>query len=154
MHLDCNTSNGRRFIAYQHECLAAFCKSKKVSCITTNDTLSADIDAIFYRDSVLAVGECKTRQLTLKQLKQFGSYLVSYSKIEKLVSVSKSLQCSGLLIVYLIPDTTIVWCKVCDTQGKILVDISRKTTTTQATCNGGTAVRDNAYIPVSDMLVI
>lgn len=154
MHLDCNTSNGRRFIAYQHECLAAFCKSKKVSCITTNDTLSADIDAIFYRDSVLAVGECKTRQLTLKQLKQFGSYLISYSKIEKLVSVSKSLQCSGLLIVYLIPDATIVWCKVCDTQGKILVDLSRKTTTTQATCNGGTAVRENAYIPVSDMLVI
>ncbi len=154
MNLDCNTSNGRRFIAYQHECLAAFCKSKKVSCITTNDTLSADIDAIFYRDSVLAVGECKTRQLTRKQLQQFGSYLVSYSKIEKLVSVSKSLQCCGLLIVYLIPDKTIFWCKVCDAKGNLLVDLDRKHTVTQATCNGGNVVRDNAYIPISDMLVI
>lgn len=154
MILDCNTSTGRKFIAYQHECLAVFCKNKNIHCITTNDTMSADIDAIFYRDSVLAVGECKTRNLTLMQLKKFGSYLVSYSKIEKLMVVSKALQCYGLLLVYLIPDSKIVWCKVCDKDGKLLVHLERRTTATQATCNGGTAVRENAYIPIRDMLVI
>lgn len=92
--------------------------------------------------------------MTLSQLKRFGSYLVSYSKIEKLIAISKSLQCYGLLIVYLIPDTKIVWCKVCDKQGNLLVDINRQTTSTQATCNGGTAIRDNAYIPFDAMLLI
>jgi alkylated DNA nucleotide flippase Atl1 len=154
MNLDCNTELGRKYISYQHECLDAFCGSKNLKCVTTDDSLSADIDAVFYRKNIIAIAECKTRNLTMDQLKRFGSYLITYAKIEKLRALTKSLQCYGLLIVYLIPDKRIVWWKVCDKDGTILVNLNKSKTSTQATCNGGVVIRENAYIPLNEMLVI
>ncbi len=151
MSLDCNTENGRRYISYQHLCLQSFCAAKKVGYATTTDTSDADVDAILWRSSIVGVAEVKTRNLTHQQLSGFGSYLVTFSKLEKLRSVAKALRCPGLLLVYLIPETRTVWWKVCDSQGEWTVDVKVERTSTQATCNGGTAMRDNAYLPVSLM---
>jgi hypothetical protein len=109
------------------------------------------VDAILWRSSIVGVAEVKTRNLTYQQLSGFGSYLVTFSKLEKLRSVAKALRCPGLLLVYLIPETKTVWWKVCDGQGEWTVDVKVERTSTQATCNGGTAMRDNAYLPLSLM---
>jgi len=154
MNLDCNTKLGRKYISYQHECLETFCSSKNLRYATTDDRLSADVDAVFFRKDIIAVSECKTRNMTMSQLRSFGSYLITYAKIEKLIVLSKALQCYGLLIVYLIPNKQIVWWKICDKDGTILVNLNKSKTSTQATCNGGVVIRENAYIPLNDMLVI
>ena len=151
MNLDCNTENGRRYIGYQHLCLQSFCAAKKVGYAETSDTSDAYIDAILWRSSIVAVAEVKARNLTYKQLLNFGSCLVTFEKLKKLKAVSRALRCPGLILVYLIPDAKTVWWKVCDEMGEWTMDVKIERTTTKATCNGGTAFRENAFLPLSSM---
>jgi hypothetical protein len=149
MSLDCNTANGRRYINYQHLCLQSFCTEKNVSFVPTVDTSEADVDAVLWRKHIVGVAEVKTRNMTFTELSRFGSYLITYAKLTKLCSVAKALHCPGLLIVYLIPDNRTIWWKICDKTGDFLFNPKIERTETQATCNGGTAIRYNAYLPLS-----
>jgi len=52
--------------------------------------------------------------------------------------------CIGLL--YLVEDKTLMVQKLCDAQGNLTAEMLIKNTTTQATINGGSIARNNAYI--------
>ena len=150
--LDCNKAEGRIYIGHQHECLRMFCSSKDLKCATTDDTSTADIDAVFYRNHIVAVGEVKTRNISLNQLQKFGTYMVSDYKLEKIANISNSFKCAGILIVYLIPDRKVVWCKISDKYGRILVNADK--VTKQLNDNGKIEMQNLALIPLDEMSVI
>jgi len=152
MALDCTTANGRRYIAHQHECLRSFCASHAVSFVATDDEGDADVDAILYRSKVVAVAEVKSRNLTHGQLEAYGSYLVSQSKLERLMALARGLRCVGLLLVYLIPERRTVWWKVCDRRGERELDWEIRATETSTSCNDATRVEGaNAFLPLASM---
>ena len=152
MNLDCTTENGRRYIAHQHECLRRFCAAHGVNYITTDDEGSADVDAILYRSNTVAVAEVKSRNLTHGQLEAYGSYLVSQSKLERLMALARGLRCVGLLLVYLIPERRTVWWKVCGREGERELDWQVRATETSTSCNDATRVEGaNAFLPLESM---
>lgn len=151
MALDCITENGRRYIAHQHDCLRQFCERHSVQYVTTDDEGSADVDAILYRSNVVAVAEVKSRNMTHDQLRGFGSYLVSQSKLERLIAVARGLRSVGLLLVYLIPERRTVWWKVCDCYGIAAMDWRVERTETSRSCNDDRRVDGwNAYLPLTE----
>lgn len=150
-NLDCNTPKGREYIKYQHNCLTKFCNTKGITYSSTNDKKHADVDAILIKEQIVGVCEVKCRNDTLEQIIDYGSYLITNEKIKKLQIISKSLQCHGLLIVYFIPNDIISYWYICDTDGNMLFDYDIKISETQATCNGGKASRQNAYLPLQQM---
>ncbi len=153
--LDCNTARGRAFIAHELACLALLEKKWGVQLFPTRDDSAADIDAIAIRHGQIgAVLEVKARQLTLAQLQKFGSYLVTFDKLIKLREVAARLAVPGFLCVYLIPEETIVYWPICDPEGRLLAELSARTSNTQATCNGGETLRYNAYLSLAQMVVL
>lgn len=150
--LDCRTEKGKSYIHQQLECAERLEGIWKCQVIATPVDLPADVDALLIRDGILmGVAEIKTRELDLKKLSEFGSYLITNDKITRIAELSKRLRVAGFIIVSLLHDKNIVFWKVSDDTGKLLISVDVKMTTTQATCNGGSAERENAYLPLSSM---
>lgn len=152
MSLDCNTPAGKVYIDWQQNCLNRIEEAWKVECAYTDGSEAADVDAITFRDGkILGVMEIKSREMDLAQLRRFGSYLITFEKLLKLRAVSAALCVPGLVVVYLLKDQEIVFWKICDAAGNFLVPLECKVTETQATCNGGQAMRYNAYLSLKEM---
>jgi len=155
MSLDCTTPRGQVYIAHQMGCLDRLNKAWKVQIITTDGSDMADVDAVAVRDNcVSAVMEVKSREMDLAQLRRFGSYLITFEKLLKLRAVAAALRVPGLVVVSLLKDQTTVFWKICDREGGLLVGLESKVSRTQATCNGGSVDRYNAYLSLEDMQVI
>ena len=155
MTLDCTTARGRLYIARQHEIAARCGATWNVTPVATPDTKGAAVDVMFMRATVLAsVAEIKARELTRAQLTRFGSYLVTFEKLEQGRRLAQTLSVPFLLIVGLWPDREIVWWPIAKADGTYRFEIRRERTPTQATCNGGQATRENAYLPLDHMRLL
>jgi hypothetical protein len=126
--------------------------------IDTDKVTIADVDAIIVRGGKLvAVAETKCRDMTRAQL--FGEYrgdwLVTFDKLVRAQQCARALQTDLWGLIYLVPDDVVLRIKLYSPSVGWLVQIHVRKTKTQRTVNGGTAVRDNAYINVSaaDILV-
>jgi hypothetical protein len=113
-------------------------------------TAAACIDGVFIRNErIVACAEVKSRNMTVEQLEKFNHlWLVTRSKIEELKLISSLLCVVGVGILYLVPSRVVLMQTICR-NGQWLVDFQVDETATQATCNGGEAVRDNAFISMS-----
>lgn len=151
--LDCNTDRGRLFIARQHEIINRCAPMWESRAVLTPDDRESPVDAMFYRGDLLtACAEVKARDMTEHDLvHRYRSYLVTYDKLDRGRAIAKSLCVPYLLIVGLWPERLIVWWKVADSGGRWLVPFVQERTATQATCNGGTATRVNAYVGLESM---
>lgn len=153
--LDCNTAKGKTYISHQNVCLGVVSEKWKSEIYPTNGSEAADIDAIAVKNGVIsAVMEVKSREMTLSQLKGFGSYLVTFDKLIKIRNASASLAVPGFLIVSLLKDNSIVYWQISDDKGNLLPRLECKVSATQATCNGGEANRYNAYLFLDNMKVL
>jgi hypothetical protein len=109
-------------------------------------------DRIFFRDGACkCVAEIKSRNMDMAKLKQFGTYLISNSKLKYGEELSRMTGIPFYLFVRLIPDDIIVYWNIFDRHGKALLNYTVETTTTQATCEGGKAERENAFLPIGSM---
>jgi len=154
MSLDCLTPAGQRAIEAQRAILDRFLSVyPDVECLLTATDQPAAVDAVIGRRGVVvAVAEVKARNATLACLReQFGSYLITASKIEEARKVGMGLSASTLLIVGLLD--AIVWWKLAAPDGSWLVPFRCEETVTQATVNGGSACRLNAYLSLEPMKV-
>ena len=150
MGLDVNTPKGQEYLSHQHDTMKRFCDNYRKFNLKHAETGSEDAAIDFVvtdLSKVVAIAEIKAREMTLDQLRRFGSYLVTYEKIRKGIDTADALGVSFLLIIKLIPDDIIVYFKLNED-----VDIEVRETETQATCNGGVAVRKNAYISLDRMI--
>ena len=154
MTLDINTSRGQSALAYEHECIEAFCNLyPDYRFLETDKREPAAIDGFFYlhkRNWVDCAVEVKTRNMTTEQLIcSYGNeWLISYDKILKGQQISE-LICSPFIgMLYLIPEKKILTIKLTDNRGKFLVDFDVRKTKTQECINGGEKIVNNAFIPM------
>ena len=97
---------------------------------------------------VVGVAEIKSRDMTEGDLiGQFKyEWLITMDKILDLVEAAKLLGVTGYGMLYLKPSQKVLVVRICDSKGNLTCKFRVEKTETQATCNGGTALRDNAFI--------
>jgi hypothetical protein len=123
--------------------------------IETPKDSPALIDAILIgstSNELKGVIETKCRyKLTLEQFKTSfkNEWLVTWDKVHNAIQIANSLgvPCFGFL--YLVNDKYLLIQKLSEPNGKLNVKIRLETTETQATINGGKAIRTNAFIDMS-----
>lgn len=119
----------------------------------TNTQKEAFIDGFITKDGIVeGLAEIKARDMTLDQLRlnYRNEWLITASKIDWLKSASILFCVPGYGILYLVPDQMCLMVKICDESGALCCDYYREETETQATCNGGTATRVNAFIKMDN----
>ena len=141
--LDCDTPLGREAIVGESRVMARVARFTETLCLKSNSKTS-DLDCVFADLShVLAVAEIKTRNMDKKQLEDFGTYMISNSKIDAGLIASGYLGAKFLLCVGL-HDGVVMW----DVNKDLVYDVEQRET--QATVNGGTKIDEVALIPVKD----
>jgi len=117
----------------------------------TRKSKSAPYDGIITQDDFIAgIFESKCRNMSRAELRGYNDELIlTASKLYKCAERAKEIFVPFYVFIYLVPDRLVLMQQVTDTEGNYLVRFTVEKTETQATCNGGTAIRDNAYIDVS-----
>ena len=152
--LDCETEKGKSYI--QKEQLV----SDQIAQLTQAEAVklgsnATHVDRLFIRDGKsVCIAEIKVRNMSLPQLEKFGSYLISYHKIDRGVLISSLLHVPFMLFVYLIGSDDIVYWTISTNEGKEVCNYVVQQTDTQATCNGGQALRENAYLYLDGMKIL
>lgn len=124
--------------------------------IQTPKNSPAVIDAIIANKNsseLLAVVETKCRyDVTLDQFKTNynNEWLVTWSKVQNAISIAMSLGLPCVGFLYLVNSNTVLMQRISEPDGKLVTEVRLSTTSTQATTNGGRALRTNAYINMND----
>jgi hypothetical protein len=121
------------------------------SYVQTPKKSPAAVDAVLVKNNeIIAVVEAKCRY-DLDSLEQFqvnykNEWLVTWSKISKGIDIAEKLCVPFVGYLYLAKPKVLLCQKISDNDGLLVTDIRLSTTSTQATINGGKAMRVNAYI--------
>ena len=152
--MDINTAKGQRSLALEREMLSIIrqriCnKLQKDSYLfETNKDSDARVDGVIIKNGELSgVFESKCRDMSLMELREYGSWLITLDKIMDGKRVSELLRVPFIGFLYLIKDKIIMYWRITDNYGNFLLDFDIKNTRTQKTINGGSIVRANAYLP-------
>ena len=110
----------------------------------------ADVDAfLVLGNDIKAIIETKCRY-DCDLVKFRGSYcnewLVTFDKLEKARTIARSLCVKVIGFLYLKQSDVLLVQEIANAEGLYVPSIRLDSTTTQATINGGTATRTNAYI--------
>ena len=100
----------------------------------------------------MAIVETKCRyNLTHDQFRHGyeNQWLVTTDKLDKGARLACALRVPLLGWLYLVDDAVLLWIKLTDRLGQIIPHTESRTTTTQKTCNGGTASRENSFIDMA-----
>lgn len=110
----------------------------------------ADVDAfLVHGDSIRAIVETKCRyDCDLPKFREaYGNeWLVTFDKIERARAIARSLCVKVIGFLYLKQTDVLLVQELVSADGLYVPSIRLDSTTTQATINGGTATRTNAYI--------
>lgn len=124
---------------------------------TPKDT-PADIDGIITTASgqMVAAVEVKCRSMTMETLtNDFGKkWLVTADKIDRCVNIAGRLGIDFRGFLYLVPEKILLIVPIWSYGRGYTCKIDREITETQRTVNGGTIVRENAYIHLENVKVI
>jgi hypothetical protein len=159
MSLDVLTPKGQQSVRDEQIAAGIFLsQNPRYAYCQTPKQRGADVDAILLRNGVMdQVIETKCRYDCDmdKFMGQYrGQWLVTYDKIVRAMATAKSLQIGLTGFVYIVRSQILLVQRIVDAEGKFMVPFSVQTTQTQATTNGGLAVRANAYIDMRDATVI
>lgn len=152
-HLDINTPNGQAALVQERRLIQSAVAVMPDVCVAeTKKKLPASVDGVlFSKGEIVGVYESKVRALTLDQLRtQFNDeWLVTYEKICEGAQAARLLRVPYFGFLYLTLDNVGLGLRIADEAGQFLPRIRLERTVTQRTCNGGKALRTNAYIDVS-----
>ena len=153
MGLDINTPRGQKSLEYERRCAEIW-----LSCnpgwqyINTPKDSDSPVDAVLVDPTltVRALVEQKSRDMSRAQLADFKEeWLVTLDKLIRASGVSRQLRVPLVGFLYLIPDDCLLTKPLSDAGGLFVAKFRCDRTSTQATINGGEAVRANAYIDMS-----
>jgi len=125
--------------------------------IETPKDQPADIDGFIVKGGTIISGvEVKCRMMSYHDLmNKFNSeWLITYDKIERGIAICRSLGIDFRGFLYLVPDQILIIVKIWDYKTREDCIMKIEETRTQATVNGGSIVRLNAYVDVSNATVI
>lgn len=144
--MDATTENGIKAIQQARAGLIA----TGIPFVETPQDEPADVDGFFLNadeTEVVACFEAKARSMSLAELKEMGGeWLMSAQKVVKGREMARRLRVPFYGVLYLVPDKITMLVLIADKDGEIACGIRYAVTETQATCNGGTARRKNAFI--------
>jgi len=158
--LDCDTPLGKTFIEEQHNTekvlsLYGYTFISMPRKDSTSDTLIAmDVDGIL---TLRGIAEIKSRRmagksiLTIDYIKHNGGYLITDEKLRYGKLVSEQMQVPFYIIVNLLEQKAILIWQITSSEGEYEFDFDTKDTSTKMTCNGGTIVRSNSYLPIDNV---
>lgn len=153
MSLDINTPKGQVSLSQEQQLIAAI-ESNYVGyrVIQTPKALDSEVDGFICKGTeIVGVMENKCRDMSQATLKRFGNeWLLTFEKITKGAALARSLRIPFIGYLYLVPDGIALAIKLSDEHGNLLPKIRIERTKTQATTNGGHAVRTNAYVCMDD----
>jgi len=123
------------------------------SYIQTPKNSPAAIDAVVVKDNkLLAVAETKCRyDVTLEQFQTSykNQWLVTWAKVQNMMAIASSLGIPSVGFLFLIKSNTVLIQRLSEPDGKLVPTINLQTSSTQASINGGKALRTNAYIDMT-----
>lgn len=153
--LDVNTDKGQRTREEEKEAISIFHQNfPTFQFIDTPKKKPAKVDGIIIdkKGFISAVVEVKCRNMTREQLdNEFNcEWLVTHEKVA-FGAVCAEMLCVPLKgFLYLVPEKTLLIKTLYDPNSGYLASMHVEDTRTQATVNGGTANRKNAFILMSD----
>ena len=127
------------------------------SYVETPKDQPADIDGFICKGTTMVSGvEVKCRMMSYRDLmNKFNSeWLITYDKIERGIAICRSLGIDFRGFLYLVPEQILIIVKIWDYKTREDCIMKIEETRTQATVNGGSIVRLNAYVDVSNATVI
>ncbi len=152
--LEVLTPRGMEANATAHRVADAIAARKGMVWAPTPEDRPATVDGAFLKDGRLhALAECKVREdrrAEIARTKWGDSLLITYEKLYRGKALAEGLAVPLVLIIYLRPDATAYVWRVSDERGRWTKHPHTEETRTQATCNGGTAYRLNAFLPFAD----
>lgn len=154
--LDINTPAGQETLKAEQRAYRIIQKhTPNVQFIQTPKELDGKIDGFSVRDGVLTgVFETKCRQVSVEQMMDWGSWLITNTKLEHLRRLSSVLRIPSFGYLYCRKDEAVMIWQITDDNGKYLFDFDVKRTKTRATVNGGVAFRKNAFLPVEEVTTV
>jgi hypothetical protein len=161
MGLDINTPRGQATLEAEMRAAAIYEASHRALYVHTPKKRPAAVDAILLKGKdrlVIGVVETKCRfppTMTLAMLQ--GEYrmkwMVTAAKIEKLIMVAQAFQVDAFGMLYITHDDVLLVKQIYSPDHGVTSYVSR-ISGSQATVNGGSAVRLNAYIDMRDAELI
>jgi len=159
-NLDINTPKGQKSAEDEQVILEQIRKEWEVDIAETPKDKAGKIDTLLIKDGVLiGVAENKCRyNMFLKDDKFYlskydktcDSWLITKEKIEAGRILAGALCVPFFGFLHLVDDNAILWWKIASSDGKFLLDFDSQNSQTQATINGGSIVRENAYLSIND----
>ena len=155
--LDINTPRGQRSLVYERRAASIIKSHWDCGYVKTPPDKMGVIDAVIVRDDLaVAVCETKARDVSLDLLRNEyrNQWLVTLNKVLQSVDVAKLMCVEFWGFVYLIPDDVVLRIKIWSPEDRWLVPFRVEKTRTPAGINGGEAMRDNAYIDMTNADVL
>ena len=145
------TKAGRESVIQEIEMLDFLAKKLGISYVTVSKQGAAHIDGFFVRDGVIiAAYESKCRV----KWEDYSSLLITATKIDDGVAVSSVLFVPFFVLAHLVNQRKVLLWMVTDDKGNLRFPIERRVTNTQATITGGEASRMNAFLPITQAIVM
>jgi hypothetical protein len=156
--MDILTPKGQQTLIQERQAVQIFTSNfPGFNFIETPKDQPADIDGFIVKDGTIISGvEVKCRMMTADDLaKKFHhQWLVTADKIDRGVELCKRLGVDFRGFLYLVPQKMLMIVPIFSYRDGWVADVDYEFSETQATVNGGTANRLNAYIDVSKAKVI
>ena len=157
MSLDIFTEKGQESVRQEQNAIFLFHDAyPDWKYIETPKNSPCAADGFLAKNNVLCgVVETKCRDMTIEQFDKFNlEWLVTMQKIIDCVKIAESLHVHLFGFLYLIPSKMLLIKKIWDNKEGFVVDFNVIKSETQATINGGTAIRSNAYIKMNDATIL
>jgi len=149
IELDILTPKGQKSLSDERDVKRWFESTFNLKYVETPKHRAAFVDAVIIKDEVVAVVETKCRYNTSLddfKTKFSNEWLVTWEKLNSGIRISKDLAVPFYGILYLVESGIVMTIVVSDSLGNVVAPIRLETTVTQATINGGSANRTNAFI--------
>ena len=156
--MDILTPKGQETLKQDRMAVGLFTSTfPKFQFVETPKDRPALIDGFIHQEGILLSGvEVKCRNMTASDLagKFKNRWLITHEKVEQGISLCNKLGVDYRGFLYLVPDRLLMVVPIWAYGRGFVSDIEIEETVTQATVNGGTALRLNAFIDVSRARVI
>lgn len=153
--MDIKTPLGRLSLAREQSIIRKLCEKMSWFNVPTPRDMPAPLDGVMSDNTgMIFVYEVKCRNTTVGQLYRWGTYLISHSKIVAGMKASELFNVPFVILVHTTKDGGLVSIRVTNEYGEAIAPMDVKETDTQATVNGGSARRKNAYVCMSAAKII
>lgn len=115
----------------------------------------ARLDGVLMKNNKIhRVCEVKVRFMSLEQLRDMGSLLISYDKLHHGREASRAFRAPFVILLYLVGSDNIVSIKMTNDDGEFISAFKKEVTTTEKNMYGGSVDRLNAFVDLYRLSII